>query len=261
MTAIALLPLTLPLTLHLSSSSLLSLALPLASARPRPLVRTSLGKVLGNALPTADEFLGIPYADAARFKPALERSRPFDKDPLGAHYFGPACLQTLTANTTYGVEHGCHVLNIWRPAASPTRLTSPRASLPVMLFIPGGSNDFGEAEPYNASLMAANHHALICSINYRVGPFGFLAFSEDVSEGQPTGNHALTDIQAALRFLRREARAFGGDPSRLTIWGQSSGGSLALIHSLIPSSSGLLEGILSQSGGAFASERLHDGVA
>ena len=77
-----------------------------------------------------------------------------------------------------------------------------------MLFIPGGSNDFGEAEPYNASVMASNHAALICSINYRVGPFGFLSFAEDAAAGHETGNHALTDIQAALRFLRREAKAF-----------------------------------------------------
>lgn len=211
-----------------------------------PLVRCSLGVVRGNALAGAEEFLGVPYADAPRFRPAVLRTRPFDVSPLDASYFGPACLQILTANATYGVEHGCHVMNFWRPS----RGWDSHSGLPVMMFIPGGSNDFGEAEPYNASMLAANHGALIASINYRVGPFGFLAFAEDAAAGRETGNHALTDIQAALRFLRREARAFGGDPSRLTIWGQSSGAGLALLHSIIPSSAPLLEGVLSQSGGA-----------
>ena len=90
-----------------------------------------------------------------------------------------------------------------------------------MLYIPGGSNDFGEAEPYNASQMAAHQHAVICSINYRVGPFGFVSFAEDRLLGVTTGNHALTDIQAALRFLRAHIHSFGGDPERVTLIGQS----------------------------------------
>ena len=79
------------------------------AARVRPEVHTSLGAVRGNALPLADEFLGVPYGQAQRFRPAKARETPFATSPLDASYYGPACLQTLTANTTYGVEHGCHV--------------------------------------------------------------------------------------------------------------------------------------------------------
>jgi len=110
---------------------------------------------------------------AERFEPAVPRSKGFDQNPLDATYFGPACLQTLTNVTTYGSEYSCHVLNIWRPAG-----VGPGANLPVLLFVPGGTNDFGEAEPYNASIMASDQHAVICSINYRVGPFGFVALKE-----------------------------------------------------------------------------------
>eukprot|EP00965_Chrysotila_dentata_P080525 2656887-Pleurochrysis_carterae.AAC.1 len=117
------------------------------------------------------------------------------------------------------------------------------------MYVPGGENDFGEAEPYNASQLAADQHALVASINYRVGPFGFLYFEEEVAAGRGTGNYAQTDVQAALRWLRREAGFFGGNASRLTIFGQSSAGSLVLLHALMPSSDGLLEGVLSQSGG------------
>ncbi|EGB12776.1 hypothetical protein AURANDRAFT_13973, partial [Aureococcus anophagefferens] len=146
------------------------------------------------------------------------------------------------------VEHGCHVLNVWRPAGA-----AADAALPVIMFVPGGSNDFGEAEPYNASMLASAQHAVVASINYRVGPFGFLAFEEDVGE-RATGNWALTDIQAALVFLRREVGAFGGDPTRLTIFGQSSGASLCNLHAVLPSSGGLLEGIVSESGGLDAGD-------
>ena len=168
------------------TTSLVLLSTLAVAARERPTVRTSLGAVRGNALPLADEFLGVPYGDAERFKPAKERTSPFEATPLDASYYGPACLQTLTANTTYGVEHGCHVMNFWRPAQISDEQAA--AGLPVIVFIPGGSNDFGEAEPYNASVMATNHAALVCSINYRVGPFGFLAFADDAAAGRETGN-------------------------------------------------------------------------
>ena len=219
-----------------------------ASARERPVVSMTIGAVRGNALgDVADEFLGIPYGDAPRFEPAVVRTAPLE-GTLDGSYFGPACLQVLTNVTTYGVEHGCHVLNVWRPAGA-----AADAALPVIMFVPGGSNDFGEAEPYNASMLASAQHAVVASINYRVGPFGFLAFEEDVGE-RATGNWALTDIQAALVFLRREVGAFGGDPRRLTIFGQSSGASLCNLHAVLPSSRGLLEGIVSESGGLDAGD-------
>ena len=156
----------------------------LVAARPSPLVKTALGSVRGNALVDADEFLGMPYGSAKRFEPAVVRTQPFRAHDaiFDASYYGPACKQTLSNVSTYGVEHGCHVLNVWRPAG-----VTADAMLPVMLFIPGGSNDFGEAEPYNASEMAARHRAIITSANYRVGPFGFAAFADDHAKGVTTG--------------------------------------------------------------------------
>jgi carboxylesterase type B len=94
----------------------------------------------------------------------VARTKPFDATPLEATYYGPACKQILSSTSNYGVEFGCHVLNIWRPKG-----TTADAKLPVMMFVPGGSNDYGEAEPYNASAMAAHQNAIITSINYRVG--------------------------------------------------------------------------------------------
>jgi len=217
-----------------------ALLLGVLAGRPPPVVKTSLGSVLGNALRGSDEFLGMLYGDAERFGPAKVRSEPYAAQLAQATSFGPACLQTLTSTDNYGVEHGCHVINLWRPAGA-----TAADKLPVLMFVPGGSNDFGEAEPYNASQLASTQRAVIASINYRVGPLGFLFFESEVRRGRGSGNYAQTDVQAALRWLRREVAAFGGDPSRLSIFGQSSAGSLVLLHALMPSSAGLLEGVLS----------------
>jgi len=217
-----------------------ALLLGVLAGRPPPVVKTSLGSVLGNALHGSDEFLGMLYGDAERFGPAKVRSEPYAAQLAQATSFGPACLQTLTSTENYGVEHGCHVINIWRPTGA-----TAADKLPVLMFVPGGSNDFGEAEPYNASQLASTQRAVIASINYRVGPLGFLFFESEVRRGRGSGNYAQTDVQAALRWLRREVAAFGGDPSRLSIFGHSSAGSLVLLHALMPSSAGLLEGVLS----------------
>lgn len=107
-------------------------------ARARPVVHTSLGSVRGNALLAADEFLGLPYGSAKRFEAAEPRATPFEEQPLEATYYGPACKQVLSSTKNYGAEYGCHVLNVWRPAGA-----AADAKLPVMMYIPGGSNDFG----------------------------------------------------------------------------------------------------------------------
>ncbi len=163
-----------------------------AAAAARPIAETTLGPVVGNALVGSDEFLGMQYASANRFSAAETRTAPYDPRPLRATAFGPACLQTLTDMTTYGVEFGCHVINVWRP-----RGASAGEALPVLLYVPGGENDFGEAEPYNASQLAANQRAVIASINYRVGPLGFLHFESEARRGLSSGNYAQTDVQVS----------------------------------------------------------------
>jgi para-nitrobenzyl esterase len=190
------------------------------------LVNTTLGSLLGVALPAGcDQWLGVPYGHAVRFQPAEVRTLPYATSPLPALDFGPACLQFLTNTTTYGSEHGCFVLNIWRPSDA-----TPSDKLPVLVYVPGGENAFGEAGPYNASELAVAQRAVVVGVNYRVGPFGFLSFAEDVEAGRGTGNWAQTDVQAALQWVRREIGAFGGDPTRTTLFGQSSGGGLVLNH-------------------------------
>ena len=121
---------------------------------------------------------------------------------------------------------------------------------PVMVFVYGGSNQFGEAEPYNMSGLAAFHDVVAVNMNYRTGPLGWMAFEADVEDKKSTGNFGIMDIQSALRWVHREIKNFGGDPSRVLLHGQSSGGGLTELTGYIsPASYGLLRAVVSESGG------------
>jgi len=211
-------------------------------------LRTSGGDVVGVLLPTiaddggaaVEQYLGIPFATASRFQPPVDFEARYPGGAIEATMWGPACTQVgADPSATYGSDD-CLRANVWRPVGA--------AGLPVMVFIYGGSNQFGEAEPYNMSAMAAFNDVVCVSFNYRTGPIGWMAFHEDVDAGRPTGNWGILDIQSALRWVRREAAALGGDASRLAIFGQSSGAGLVELQYVAPGSAGLFRAAISESG-------------
>ena len=182
---------------------------------------------------------GVPYARAP--VGALRWRAPQDPmawtAPRNATAFGPACVQTgrlygpglnnrhdetigSTLGRTVGAED-CLTLNIWTPA-SPAR--RPR---PVIVFVHGGSNITGyTADPvYDGAALARAQDAMVVSVNYRLGIFGFLNLAP-LKTGQrddDSGNFALLDIVKALEFVAGHAARFGGDPGRVTLMGQSAG--------------------------------------
>lgn len=234
--------------------ALLNCLLAAAAAVP-PTVTTSGGAVFGSALPrgspdaeAVNQFLGLPFgAPTKRWEPPVDFAGSYGAAPLNATMWGAACLQVLTYNTTYGSED-CLKINVWQPASA-----TPRTRKPVMVFIYGGSNQFGEAEPYNMSGLAAFHDVVAVNFNYRTGPIGWMAFESDVERGASTGNYGVLDIQSALRWVRREIGAFGGDAERVAIHGQSSGGGLVELQYVAPASNGLFRACISESGGLGAS--------
>lgn len=182
---------------------------------------------------------GVPYA-----KPptgALRWRAPQDPAPWttarDAGDFAPACMQTgrlygpglanrfdETIGSTLGKPLGsedCLYLNIWTPAS---RATSPR---PVIVFVHGGSNITGyTADPvYDGAALAREQDVVVVSVNYRLGIFGFLdaAPLKTGRRDEDSGNFALLDIVKALDFVAAGIGAFGGDPSRVTLMGQSAG--------------------------------------
>ena len=101
---------------------------------------------------------------------------------------------------------------------------------------------------YNMSKIS-EHQVVAVSLNYRLGPFGFIAFDEMIDQGNPRGNFGMMDIASGLRWVQREISRFGGDPTRVTIMGQSSAGQGAEVAMVMPMMKGLFRGVISESTG------------
>lgn len=236
----------------------LLLAVHTLAKRSGPEVVTSGGTVWGTALPASagsepvSQFLGLPFATAAKWEAPHDATGSYQHDPLNATMWGSACTQVLSDGVSYGT-FDCLKVNVWTPASSSSSTAEQLSpSRPVLVFIYGGSNLFGEAEPYNLSAIAAFHDTVAVNFNYRTGPYGWMSFAEDVQDGKSTGNFGILDIQSALRWVQREIGAFGGDPTRVAIHGQSSGGGLVELQYVAPHSSGLFHAAISESGGLSA---------
>jgi para-nitrobenzyl esterase len=196
-------------------------------------------------------FLGIPYA-----APPTGELRWRPPQPVtgwhgirDATQFGPSCPQQLDQNPFLPpgpISEDCLYLNVYAPATSQWR--RPR---PVLLWIHGGGLVQDGARNYDGTKLAATG-AVVVTMNYRLGALGFLANPALAAHaGGPTGNYGWMDQQAALRWVRRNIAAFGGDRHNVTIAGESAGGLSVLAHLVSPGSRGLFQHAIVQSG-AFA---------
>ena len=245
----------------------LALLSPRAMAEPAPVatpvtVQTPLGSIVGMATAGGERFLGIPYAqpptgDRRFAAPVAIGPWP---TPLDATKARSACLQRDDGAKLGGGEvplfgdEDCLFLNIDRPAPLPgqrTKGASPttRASaLPVMVWIHGGAFVSGAGTEYDGSYLAQTHQVIVVTLNYRLGPLGFLAHPGLSGDNGQSGNYGLLDQQEALRWVRRNIASFGGDPSRITVFGESAG-ALSICYQLtMPSSEGLFDQAILESG-------------
>ncbi|KAF5854940.1 hypothetical protein ETB97_010554 [Aspergillus alliaceus] len=208
--------------------------LPLAAASPiyqygdmQPQVTTSAGVVVGKVAQlqfaptkTVHQYLGIPFALSPpdRFAPPTGLE-PWTT-PLNATEFKPAYdnLKSIFNDTPLAESEDCLYLNVFTPSTP-----APSAGRPVMFWIHGGSLQFGSASLplYDGSAIAANQNVIMVSTNYRTNLFGFPASPEIPTDRQNLG---FLDQRKALQWVHQNIRAFGGDPSRITIFGESSGG-------------------------------------
>jgi len=147
----------------------------------------------------------------------------------------------------------CLYLNVYAPVLDAA--TAPTSRLPVMLWIHGGGNTIGHAGFYNGEVLAQRERVLVVMINYRLGPFGWFVPPENPQLAAPTGeadlsgNYGNLDILAALRWVQTNAAAFGGDPQRVTVFGESAGGTNALALLVMPAAEGLFQRMIVQSAG------------
>ncbi|GHC63536.1 carboxylesterase/lipase family protein [Neogemmobacter tilapiae] len=214
-----------------------------------PEVGTLSGPVVGQTVGAVDSFLGIPYAAPPVGDLRWMAPQPVAawETPRAAVTYGPDCAQlpdpSDAAPTGTTPSEDCLYLNIWRPVGNPE-------NLPVLLWIHGGGYVNGGASPmvYDGAALA-EQGIIVVSLNYRLGRFGFFHHPELAAE---TGNFALLDMLAGLGWVHRNIAAFGGDPQRLTIWGESAGGDAVLKLMAMPQAEGLFQQAVVMSGGGRA---------
>ncbi len=214
-------------------------------SRTQPLVvRTRDGRVRGLYAGAAREFLGIPYAapplGKLRWRPP-QPAKPW-KGIKSTRKAGHDCAQTGALDTGVPVTsdfENCLYLNVYTPKAGTGRL------LPVMVWIHGGGFTGGAGSIYDGKVIATKGNAVVVTINYRLNAFGFLALP---SLGADSGNFGLMDQQAALRWVRANAKAFGGNPRDVTIFGESAGGASVCDNMASPTARGLFQRAIAESG-------------
>lgn len=214
-------------------------------------VTTTSGDVIGKLDAKTRAFLGIPYAapptGANRWR-APQPVTPWTT-PRDATTPAKVCPQIQVGGTTIDKrsDEDCLTLNVWIPDPPAT------GSLPVMVWIHGGAFVFGAgSEPfYDGSTIATAGNVVVVTINYRLGALGFLALpaltAEDSSHAT-SGNYGFEDQQAALRWIKDNIAAFGGDAGKVTLFGESAGGYSVCSHLVAPGSKGLFHGAISESG-------------
>ncbi len=204
-------------------------------------VSTRSGPVCGIVQDGDSQWLGIPYAappvGSLRWEPTQPHA-PWTTT-LPATAFGSECVQGLAPLFPVGGSENCLFVNVVRPAGP-----MPSSGLPVLVHIHGGGFVIGSGNA-DYSLLANTGHEVIVSMNYRLGIFGFLA---DKALGANSGDYGLEDQQAALRWVRENISAFGGNPNNVTIFGESAGGSSVCDAIASPTAAGLFEKAFSVSG-------------
>jgi para-nitrobenzyl esterase len=227
------------------------------NAAPALVVRADSGELQGVVDDGVASYKGIPFA-----APPVGDQRWRPPQPVApwtgvrqAGEFGADCMQgrfgpppAPSAPAARMPSEDCLYLNVWRPASA-----APRAKLPVMVWIYGGGFTGGSSSSPNTSgTQFAKQGVILVAANYRVGRFGFFAFPALSSErpDELKGNYAYMDQIAALRWVKRNIAAFGGDPNNVTIFGFSAGG--VSVHSLLasPMARGLFHKAIAESGGS-----------
>ena len=235
---------------------------PPAVAAPAPtIVKIDSGRLQGAVSDGVLAFRGVPFAAQPvgdlRWRPPQPAPAWTGVRPALTH--GHDCLQAeIKGDPGMGTDLGedCLYLNVWRPAEA-TAQEKAGKKLPVMVWIYGGGLVNGGSQPaiYQGDNFA-RHGVVFVSINYRLGRFGFFAHPALTAEhpGELKGNYAYMDQLAALKWVQRNIAAFGGDPTQVTLFGESAGG--FSVHTMIasPLAKGLFQRAIVESGGGRTTE-------
>jgi len=224
------------------------LAAKISNAQLPARVKVEGGEIQGIVENGLTIFRGVPFAAAPIGELRWKAPQPVKvwDGVKQAVKFAPSPMQQ--GNPPSGKSEDCLYLNVWTPAQSHTE------RLPVMVWIYGGGFSTGStAEPSYDGQKLAQKGVVFVSIAYRVGPLGFLAHPElsEEAPGHLSGNYGLLDQIAALKWVQKNITAFGGDPRKVTIFGESAGGISVSMLCASPLAKGLFRGAISESGGSF----------
>jgi carboxylesterase type B len=207
------------------------------------IVQTDKGKVRGARSGGVDSFLGIPYAappvGALRWQPPKPHQYWTGVRP--ATHYGPRCAALESTNGARSNSENCLFVNVQRPTG-----TSAGRRLPVYVFIHGGGLVNGSSNQAGGEKIVRETNAIVVSMNYRLGVFGFLGLPGLSTKG--AGNYGFLDQQAALRWVQRNISSFGGNPRRVTLGGESAGAFSVCGHLVARGSRGLFARAMMQSG-------------
>jgi len=230
-------------------------------AAPEPDAATRLSTPLGDIVGFvngygAHTWLGIPFAAAPVGDQRWRAPRPAvawdgEREALA---FGSPCAQygsPLGGATPDQIgkpmgSEDCLYLNVWAP---PGRAGTP---VPVMVWIHGGGNVIGHGGYYDGGHLARGHDVVVITLNYRMGPLGWFRHASlraRADAADASGNYGTLDLVQALRWVQDNIAAFGGDPTRVTVFGESAGGTNIYSLLLSPGASGLFHRAIVQSGG------------
>ncbi|GAA2207868.1 carboxylesterase family protein [Nonomuraea monospora] len=231
--------------------------------RDRPVARTESGLVRGARADGVDRFLALPYAapPVGDLRWRAPQPAPAWTGVRAADAWGNRCPAAASGNGPRSETEDCLYLNVFRPEGA-----RPGQRLPVLFWIHGGGLLNGSANQHDGTLIAQLEDVVVVSVNYRLGVLGYLAHPALTAEAGQSGNYGLLDQQAALRWVRRNIAAFGGDPRQVTIDGESAGGFSVCAHLTAPGSAGLYVRGIIQSGSCVSrpvdeGERTGGGIA
>ncbi|WP_320018161.1 carboxylesterase family protein [Labilibaculum manganireducens] len=222
------------------------------STLPPEQVKVEQGIVQGTMENELRVFKGIPFATPPVGELRWKSPQPAEKwkGIKQTTEYAPAPMQGVTPSS--GISEDCLYLNVWTPAMSSDE------KLPVLVWIYGGGFSFGTTnDPACNGENLAKKGVIVVSIAYRVGQLGFLAHPELSAESpnHVSGNYGLFDQIAGLKWIQKNIANFGGDPQKVTIFGESAGAISVSMLCASPLAKGLFKGAISQSGGSFGPKR------
>ena len=231
--------------------------LPTLTSQTTPTVTTTSGRVSGFMEEGSMAFLGIPYAKVERCMPP----QPVEKweGVRACDHWGPQAMQPTWGqqlSESEMSEKNCCVLNVWTtslPTATSTvpepveGVEGPKALKPVMLWLHGGGFDSGTSA-WNPGMRLAQKDVVVVSVNHRLNILGFLDLSAVSEKYKYSGNVGMLDVVQALEWVRDNIAQFGGDPTNVTIFGESGGGGKVGTLMCMPKARGLFHKAIIMSG-------------